>query len=246
MERRIHNQEKLDQELPRAICFDIRESTTPCCDVGRVSVPVPKKLGRRWSRRSTSHGKRFCGIRAGETRIMKTNVDRGKSPGERAYYSSSQRKVAFFGLVFFGLLILDEGIRSRTAISLLFAILLGCGCSVVFLRLALARIAASEQGIRVTNIFSSVELTWDEISYFSIGRWQLLPYVCLIHLNNGGLCHATGIEENTNFANGSAEEIVRELNEELARRRPDGFEPDGHGGTGPGAAQSELFRHPGS
>jgi hypothetical protein len=167
-------------------------------------------------------------------------LGRRKKPNEHSYYSSSQRKVAIFGLVIFNLLILDEAIRSRNSASLLVAILLGLGCTFGFLRLALARISTSEQGIRVTNIFSSFELTWNEIDRFSIGKWQLLPYVCLIHLSNGGVRHATGIEENTNFANGSADEIVRELNEELASRRPLGGEDNRQ--LEAGAAQSELFR----
>lgn len=108
-----------------------------------------------------------------------------------------------------------------------------------FWRLARAGIVASGEGIYVANFASSFNLRWEEIERFDIGRWSFLPYVCLIHLRDGEVRHAFGIEESTQRPNGSAEEIIEELNNELARRLPDRPTPIASGR--PGSAQSKLF-----
>lgn len=160
----------------------------------------------------------------------------------QSYYSSSQRKWAIFGLIVFTLLFLDEAFRWGSNSVVLVAALLGAAaCAYSFLRLAFSKVDAFEKGIHVTNIFSSFDLAWDQIDQFSIGRWSLLPYVCLIHLSDGEMLHATGIEESTNFANGSAQTIVDELNRELVERLPDRLQRSPTD-SGLGAAQSELFR----
>lgn len=169
--------------------------------------------------------------------IKKGNVD-------HVYYSPSQKGVGIFCFVFFTLAFLDEAVRwGGNAFVLVLGIGGGVVNAVVCLRLAFARIESSERGIHVANVFTSFNLTWEQIDRFSIGRWTLLPYVCLIRLRDGTVQHATGIEENTNFANGSAEEIVDELNDELARRLPErSSQPSAVSGSG--SAQSELFGQP--
>jgi hypothetical protein len=86
-------------------------------------------------------------------------------------------------------------------------------------RLASARIRVDSSGIQVVNIFKSFDLDWPDIESFEMGRWTAFPSVCLIHLSNGGCAHAFGLQESTNFANGSAQKMVDELTEELARKR---------------------------
>jgi hypothetical protein len=167
-----------------------------------------------------------------------------KGNADYVYCSPSQKGVGIFCFVFFTLAFLDEVIRwgGNT-----FVLVLGIGGGIVnafvCLRLAFARIESSEHGIHVANVFTGVNLTWKQIDRFSIGRWALLPYVCLIHLRDGTVQHATGIEENTSFANGSAEEIVEELNDELARRLPERSSQSSVV-SGSVSAQSELFGQP--
>jgi hypothetical protein len=108
-------------------------------------------------------------------------------------------------------------------------------------RLAWSAVFTSPDGIHVANFVSSFDLRWEEIEKFDIGRWKLLPYVCLIHTKNGDVKHAFGIEESTQRPNGSAEEMAEELNRELAKRSPDMAPPILRG---PGAAQDELFQQP--
>lgn len=142
---------------------------------------------------------------------------------ERVYRSSSHRPWSIVAIVFYGAIAVDFILQHPGRLSVVvFAILFGCISTLVFGRLAIAGIFTTQEGIQVKNIFAGFSLAWSDIDRFAIGRWSLLPYVCLIYLGDGRVLHASGIEENTNFANGSAEEIVRELNEELVRRRSGG------------------------
>lgn len=160
----------------------------------------------------------------------------------RVYRTSSQRTWGIIGIVFFNSIAVDFVFQYPGQIwVLVFAVLFACATTLVFGRMALAGIYATQEGIEVRNILSGFVLGWDEIDRFTIGRWKLLPYVCLIHLHDGQVLHAAGIEEKTNFANGSAEENARELNRELASRRQGRSEDDEKIRTGPGSAQSELF-----
>jgi len=74
-----------------------------------------------------------------------------------------------------------------------------------------------DAGIRVRNVFSTLELPWQQIEKFEIGDSGLLPMVCLIRLKGAETRRAVGIQERTNCPSGSAEAIVEELNSELAK-----------------------------
>lgn len=89
--------------------------------------------------------------------------------------------------------------------------------TVAGLRAGFSSLTASEDGVRVSNAFSSFGLKWTEIERFEIGRWMLLPYVCLIRLKDGRTLHAAGVQE-ARIGNGWAEEAVDDLNAELAAR----------------------------
>jgi hypothetical protein len=89
--------------------------------------------------------------------------------------------------------------------------------TVAGLRAGLSSLTAREDGIRVSNAFSSFGLKWSEIERFEVGRWMLLPYVCLIRLKDGRTMHSAGVQE-ARIGNGWAEEVVDDLNAELAKR----------------------------
>jgi hypothetical protein len=88
-------------------------------------------------------------------------------------------------------------------------------------RVASARISTSSNGIHVVNVFSSSRLAWDQIDKFDIGRSGIIPLVCRIHLRDGTTIHAFGIQERTNFPNGSAQGMANALNQELHARLAD-------------------------
>jgi hypothetical protein len=94
----------------------------------------------------------------------------------------------------------------------LIAILAICG------RMANARLMVTDAGVRISNIFSSTELRWEEIERFEIGRWQIFPYVCLIRRRTGEVKHAFAIQERTNFPDGSGERMAEQMNGELHQR----------------------------
>jgi hypothetical protein len=100
------------------------------------------------------------------------------------------------------------------------------------IRFALARMVTSSDGVFVANVFSNRSLRWDEIERFEIGRWTIFPYVCLIRLRNGRTTHAFGIQERTNFPDGSGESMADEMNTELRERQaaPDSAAPRGVAG----------------
>lgn len=88
----------------------------------------------------------------------------------------------------------------------------------ICIRFARSRLVARGDGVFIANVFSSRSLAWDDIERFEIGRWTIFPYVCLIQKRGGGVEHVFGIQERTNFSDGSAERMAEELNEVLARR----------------------------
>lgn len=88
------------------------------------------------------------------------------------------------------------------------------------LRAGFSSLTATDDGIRVSNPFSAFTLGWSEIERFAIGRWKLLPSSCLIHLRDGRKMYAAGIQE-ARIGDGSAADIVDDLNAELARRTQD-------------------------
>ena len=96
------------------------------------------------------------------------------------------------------------------------------------------------EGLHVINLLTVFDLTWDEIDRFEIGRWKLLPAVCLIRLRNGETSHIFGIEENFYFPGESGRKLVDELNAELSEYRSAGV---AHRQAIAGA-QDELFRVP--
>jgi hypothetical protein len=89
----------------------------------------------------------------------------------------------------------------------------------VSIRLAWAGIFASQTGIHVRNVFSNLDLKWEEVEQFDIGRSGLFPKVCRIHTWDGRALRAFGIQE-SNYASfrklAIAGRLVEELNKELA------------------------------
>jgi hypothetical protein len=112
-----------------------------------------------------------------------------------------------------GYLIDTEKAEVRVAAIVFFVF---CGGS--SLRLAFAGIRATDQGIYVKNILSNHQFDWSDVHKFRIGPWSVFPYVCLIDLRDGRTKHAFGIQERTNFPNGSAEQMAEQLNAELVER----------------------------
>ncbi len=94
------------------------------------------------------------------------------------------------------------------------------GFSIVFtilgLRAGFSSLTMTSTGVHVSNTFSRFDIKWAEIDQFVIGRWKLLPYVCLIILKNGRILHATGVQE-ARVGDDAAKNMVAELNTELAR-----------------------------
>ena len=88
----------------------------------------------------------------------------------------------------------------------------------ICIRFARSRLVARRDDVFIANVFSNRSLAWDDIERFEMGRWTIFPYVCLVQMRSGDIEHAFGIQERTNFSDGSAERIAEELNEELGRR----------------------------
>lgn len=135
-------------------------------------------------------------------------------PRSRVYRSRHQLIVcAVVGVVFWGIGfgMLFE-VRRPVVPALLVGFLVIWPC--ISVRAALARVVPSREGVRVQNVFSTFEVGWAEVERFEMGRRGILPYVCVVHLRDGGRRSATGIQERTNFPDGSAEEMVAALNTE--------------------------------
>jgi hypothetical protein len=140
-----------------------------------------------------------------------------KNPGESVYQSGMQRTggtvLTVIGALM-GIWMLSESRRPGTAIiAVVFLALYVPGC----FRFARSRIVAHPGEVLIANVFSTRALAWTEIERFEIGRWTVFPYVCLVRMRNGEVEHAFGIQERTNFPDGSAELIAEKLNEELAK-----------------------------
>jgi PH (Pleckstrin Homology) domain-containing protein len=88
----------------------------------------------------------------------------------------------------------------------------------ICIRFARSRVEARPDGVFIANVFSNRSLRWDEIEGFEMGRWMLYPSVLLVRLRDGGVRHAFGIQERTNYPDESAGGMEEELNAELARR----------------------------
>jgi hypothetical protein len=134
---------------------------------------------------------------------------------KHVYRSSEQAIVAgIIGVigcgVAVGMLLEAKKMAGFVFVVVYFAVLLP-----IIVRLALARVTASEGGVYVANVFSSRKLPWTDIEKFEIGRWKIFPYVCLIRLRDGRIEHAFGIQERTNFSDGSGKKLAGELNAEL-------------------------------
>jgi hypothetical protein len=134
---------------------------------------------------------------------------------KRVYRSKEQAILsAIIGMIGLGAAI-GLLIESKKAAGAIFTVLYFVVSLPIIFRFACSHISTSENGVHVVNVLSGSKIRWEEIETFSIGRWTLLPYVCLIHLRNGEAKHAVGIQERTNFADGSGEKLVGELNAEL-------------------------------
>jgi hypothetical protein len=112
----------------------------------------------------------------------------------------------------------------------LVAALYGLVATAICCRLMWSGIFVLDDGIHVANIFTSFDADWDEIERIEIGRWKIARQTCLVHTRDGRVRPALGIQESTNFPNGSAERLIQELNQEREtqpmKRRSAGF-PDG-------------------
>lgn len=86
-------------------------------------------------------------------------------------------------------------------------------------RLAWTGIAAYERGVHVANLFRSYSLKWTDIDRFELGRYWLLPAVCLIYTTTGERKCASAVHEGGFPPNGSGKGAVKELNRELAQER---------------------------
>ena len=153
-------------------------------------------------------------------------LTQGESP-QRRYYSRYQAiLVGSIGVGF--TIIMAAGLTSEFRVGRIFG-----GLSLVVMggigfRFIRSGIEVFDSGVRVRNIFSTLELPWQQIDKFEIGDSGFLSMVCLIRLKGGETRRAVGIQERTNFPSGSAEAIVEELNSELARRGPGrNLRPDG-------------------
>ena len=61
------------------------------------------------------------------------------------------------------------------------------------------------EGVDVRNFFGSRFILWQEIERFTIGRFQLLPAVCVIVLQNGDTYHAGAIQASEYHQKSSSE-----------------------------------------
>jgi hypothetical protein len=136
----------------------------------------------------------------------------------RTYRSQSQMVVCVAAVVVVDALNLNVMLSGSQGPALLVGMILFSILYTIFgLKAGFAYLKTTPEGIRVSNVFQSFSLRWGEIERFEIGRWQLLPYVCLIHFKGGRTMHASGIQE-SRWGHGSAEGMVTDLNAELAQR----------------------------
>jgi hypothetical protein len=148
-----------------------------------------------------------------------TNMLREDAGGViRTYRSQSQLMICVAAVVVFNAINCKEvleGVDGPAA--LILRVAFAVGYTMFGLKAGFSYLRATPEGVRVSNVFQSFSLRWSEIERFEIGRWQLLPYVCLIRLKGGRTMHAGGIQE-SRWGQGSAEGMVTDLNAELAQR----------------------------
>lgn len=87
---------------------------------------------------------------------------------------------------------------------------------------ARAAIYAEEHAVRVVNPLKTELVSWSEIERFSLGRYGPWPHVGLMELKNGSRRHIFGIQAPnplTRPKNRSAQNLVEQLNQELAARK---------------------------
>jgi hypothetical protein len=71
-------------------------------------------------------------------------------------------------------------------------------------------------------MFSSFDLKWSQIERFDIGRSGMLPAVCRVHMKDGRVLRAFGIQESNYSAArrlGAAKAMAEDLNKELAAHK---------------------------
>jgi uncharacterized membrane protein YraQ (UPF0718 family) len=101
---------------------------------------------------------------------------------------------------------------------IILAVLFGVVATFILARLLFAAIWVLPSGLRVANLFETFDLQWQDIERFEMGRWKILPRTCLIHLRDGRVKHAAGVEESVNFPKGDAVKMVEQLNGELREK----------------------------
>lgn len=89
--------------------------------------------------------------------------------------------------------------------------------AVVFARTAYAAVVIGPDELVVRNVFRTVTVPWSDVSGFTLGRYQLLSMVCLVHLTDGTTLHASGIQ-GTGLGGNQAHGLVQRLNAFLAAR----------------------------
>lgn len=147
----------------------------------------------------------------------------GKKDNATTVYQTRTQKIggAITGVVgaVFGVSMVLDSERTDARI---FAVFFLATYVPICIRFARARLEARPDQVFIANVFSNRSLSWDQIERFEMGRWMLFPSVLLIRLRDGGVRHAFGIQERTNYADDSSEQMAEELNGELAQRTADG------------------------
>lgn len=91
---------------------------------------------------------------------------------------------------------------------------------------ARAALFVDEAGITIRNPFGRTEsIPWAEISLFRIGRFKLLGAVCLVETSDRSIRHVFAIQiphAARHPAESREAKMVASLNDELAKRRPNG------------------------
>lgn len=111
----------------------------------------------------------------------------------------------------------------HTTAGTIFAVLFVLLLTPISLRAAWAGVFASKDNVHVRNVFGSFDLRWEEIERFDVGQSGIFPQVCRIHVRDGRVLRAFGIQENNIAlvrpkAKRPAQRLTSELNEELAKR----------------------------
>jgi hypothetical protein len=96
----------------------------------------------------------------------------------------------------------------------LLAAVYGVVGTIICCRLMWSGVFVVQDGIHVANVFSSYDVPWNDIERLEIGRWRINRQTCLVHTRDGKARPANGLQESTNFPNGSAKEMIEELNQE--------------------------------